>query len=69
MTTYTKVRFVKGTEATTGLILETAKLKTMTFPDISRLFPMYEANKMYRLDVSPEYATWNDAFNHTFKGE
>lgn len=69
MCTYIKFRFTNGTESTAGLIMETAKLKAMTFPEVSRLFPMYEATKMHRLDVSPEYPTWEGAFNHKFKGE
>jgi hypothetical protein len=69
MTTYTKFRFTNGKRHTAGLILETTRLKAMTFPEVSRLFPMYEATKMYRLEVSPEYATFNEAFAHQFKGE
>ncbi len=69
MGAYIKFRFTNGTSHTAGLILETARLKAMTFPEVSRLFPVFESPKMHRLEMSPECATWEDAFNYNFKGE
>lgn len=66
MGTYTKFRFTNGKRHTAGLVLETTKLKAMTFPQVSRLFPVFESPKMHRLELSPEYANFEDAFNHQF---
>lgn len=68
MITYRKVRFYSPVNgATAGLIVETNKLANMSIPDISRLFPYSEANKMQRIQCSPEYGTFEAAFLHEFK--
>ena len=66
MTTYSKVRFVSKAGATAGLILESAKIPTLGIEGISRLFPMSEFPKMMRLQISPHYQTWGEAFLHQF---
>lgn len=64
---YQKIRFTsKANGSTAGLVLETEKLKDMTISDISRCFPYSEALKMERLETSPQYETWEQAFNHEF---
>jgi hypothetical protein len=64
--TYVKFRFTSRHGSTAGLIIETRKLEQMSVREVSRLFPYYEAGKMKRLQVSPQYQTWEEAFNHTF---
>lgn len=64
--TYQKVRFSSPTGATAGLVLRTADLRNKTVADISRLFSYSEARFMRRLEVSPEFATWAEAFGHDF---
>lgn len=65
---FTKVRFTsKNHGSTAGLILDARKLQDMSIGDISRLFPYSEAMRMQRLETSPSYETWEEAFNHEFK--
>ena len=67
--TYCKIRFVSKYHhgATAGLIFTATKLKGKTIADISRFFPYSEANKMDRLQRSPFFESWDDAFNYEFK--
>lgn len=66
---YCKIRFVSKYHhgATAGLILHTDTLKGKTIADLSRYFPIGECNKMDRLERSPFFATWDEAFAYTFK--
>ena len=66
---YCKIRFVSKYHhgATAGLILHAETLKGKTIADLSRYFPVGECNKMDRLERSPFFATWDEAFAYTFK--
>lgn len=64
--TYRKIRFTDGREHTAGLVIAESKFRKMTIEQISRLFPMSEAMRMRTLQVSPEYPTKEDAFEHEF---
>jgi len=66
MTTYSKVRFLCQSGATAGLVLESAKIPALGIVGISRLFPVSEFPKMMRLQISPHYQTWDEAFLHHF---
>ena len=66
MRQYRKIRFTGPAGATAGLILDTDKYKSMSIDQMSRLYPYTEANKMHRFEVSPVYATWEQAFEHEF---
>ena len=63
---FVKVRFTNGAESTAGLIMPYDKVKHSTITELSRAFPYSEAPKMKRLDISPAYETWEEAFNHKF---
>ena len=67
--TYCKIRFVSKYhhEATAGLIFSATKLKGKTIADLSRFFPYSEANRMDRLQRSPFFENWDDAFAYEFK--
>jgi hypothetical protein len=63
---FTKVRFTsKRNGATAGLVVEHIHSKSIT--DLSRLYPYTEATKMERIEKSPDFATWEEAFNYQFK--
>lgn len=64
---FVKIRFTGPAGATAGIILPYAKVSHATISELSRHFPMSEANKMRRLDISPQYALWDDAFTHQFE--
>lgn len=67
---FVKVRFYSRSHgATAGLIFRASDVRTMTIGEISRRFPYSEAPKMHRLEVSPEYCTWDEAFAHIFAGD
>ena len=67
MTTYVKFRFTHPTNgATAGLIIEADIFKRRSITELSRWFPYYESSKMHTLESSPEYPSWDDAFNHEF---
>lgn len=64
---YVKVRFTSERNGVTaGLIFEKEKLDKMSMTQVSLSFPMYEANKMEKFEVSPTYETWESAFAHNF---
>ena len=66
-TQYGKVRFTsKLNGSTAGIVLTDAKQSSMTVSEISRLFPMSEANKMERLERSEYFDTFEGAFNYQF---
>lgn len=67
---YVKVRFsCKTNGATAGLVLPYDKVSHATISELSRFFPYSEAPKMKRLELSPQYATQEEAFAHTFEQE
>lgn len=61
---YQKVRFTDGKQSTAGLIVKDAGNKTIS--QLSRMFPDYEAPKMKRLQVSPKFETYEQAFSYEF---
>ena len=63
---YRKVRFTSKRGATAGLVIESGRLARMNVADLSRLFPYSESRFMAKVETSPEYATWDDAFAHSF---
>jgi len=66
---YCKVRFVSKYHhgATAGLIWAEHELRGKSIEDISRRYPMSEFRKMDRLERSPWFATWDEAFGYEFK--
>jgi hypothetical protein len=64
-TTYVKFRFTSRNGATAGLVIESDRFQRTSMTNLSRFFPYSEAQFMARLEVSPEYPTWEEAFNHT----
>ena len=63
---FVKFRFVGKSGATAGLVLPTRRFEAHTITSISCLFPYSESRKMEKLEVSPVYYKWEDAFNHEF---
>ena len=63
---YVKVRFTGKAGETAGIVIEAAKAKAMSIPDLSRLFPYSESGKMSRVHTSPEFASWDEAFAFSF---
>ena len=64
--TYQKVRFTSHNGSTAGLIFESSKLENMSLSDVSRFFPYSEAGKMAKVQYSPEFNTWIEAFEYSF---
>jgi hypothetical protein len=63
---YTKVRFTsKRNGATAGLVVEHIDDKSIN--DLSRLYPYSEASKMEKIERSPEFPTFLEAFNYKFE--
>ncbi len=61
--TFTKVRFTSKLNGNTaGLVFDDDFLEGKTIQDISRLFPVSEAMKMERLELSQSFTTWEEAF-------
>jgi hypothetical protein len=69
MTQYCKIRFMSKYHhgETAGLILTDDALKGKTIADLSRYYPVGECNKMDRLQRSPFFQTWEEAFRYEFK--
>lgn len=64
---YKKVRFYSQVYGpTVGIVLTIAKLTELGLDGFSRLFPYSESLKMDRIQLSPPYDTWEEAFNHEF---
>jgi hypothetical protein len=64
---YIKVRFTsKANGSTAGLVIEADKLYRTPLTELSRLFPVSEASKMERVELSPEYDSFEEAFAHNF---
>jgi hypothetical protein len=65
---FVKYRFTsKNNGNTAGLVLDTSKHKRTSVTELSRAFPYSESAKMERLEISPEYETWEEAFHHEFE--
>ena len=65
---FRKVRFTNGDRHTAGLIFGTNWLAKASIGDISRPFapdPIW-AMGARRMECSPDYATWDEAFAHAF---
>jgi hypothetical protein len=64
---FIKVRFTSVTHGSTaGLIFPAKDLYDMSLTKLSRHWPVSEAMKMRRVEMSDEYDTWEGAFNHSF---
>jgi len=64
---YRKVRFFSPEHgATAGIVLPAEKVKHSTIPELSDYFPMFEAMKMQRLELSPEFDSFDAAFFYEF---
>ena len=63
-----KVRFISrdGSRATAGLVMPTEQIMDRSPSSLSRFFPMEEAGAMHRLQISPTFKTWEEAFDHAF---
>jgi hypothetical protein len=63
-----KVRFTSrdGSRVTAGLVLPAEQVMDRSPSGLSRLFPMFEAGKMERLQVSPSFPSWEAAFAFEF---
>ena len=65
---YCKLRFVSKYHhgATAGLVFQSSALEGKTVADLSRYFPVGEYRYMDRLERSPFFASWDEAFAYTF---
>ena len=63
-----KVRFITrdGSRATAGLVFPAGEVIDRDASYLSRFFPMSEARKMERLQVSPMFPTMDEALAHVF---
>jgi len=66
-----KLRFYRNEgqeieDTTAGLVVDTDTLKGSTIGELSRLFPMSESNKMYKIQASKGFETFVEAFAHKF---
>jgi len=62
---YHKVRFIGDNKYTAGLVVTEAQAR-LPITELSRFFPYSEFPKMTRLEISPAYETWEQAFAHEF---
>jgi len=64
---FRKIRFIsKEHGATAGLVIGPEQCD-WTVSDLSRLFPVWEAMKMRRLQSSPFFTTFEEAFTFSFE--
>ena len=67
MNKYIKVRLTsKNNSSTDSLIVNGGQVYDLTGHRLSGMFPYSEVVKIDRIEKSPEYATWNEAFDHQF---
>lgn len=66
---FVKFRFTSKTGQTAGLVITADRFHRTSVADLSRMFPTSEYRHMARLERSPEYLTWADAFAHDFNAE
>jgi len=62
---YKKIRFTGKRGNTAGIVID-ENMFSLSVSDLSRLFPYSEAMKMERLEVSPVFDSWDDAFAYQF---
>jgi hypothetical protein len=63
---FQKIRFTAGRRATAGLVLPAEAAMDRSPVALSRFFPMTEAAAMHRLERSPLFNTWDEAFRYVF---
>jgi hypothetical protein len=64
---YIKVRFTsKQHGSTAGMVLDAHRLYTMRLSNLSKIFGYREALKMERVQMSPEFNTFIEAFEYQF---
>mgnify|MGYP003334622648 FL=1 len=70
METYVKIRFASQSHQTAGLVLASSDLLKHNLASLSRMFPASEflrlGSRLVRLETSPEFPTWEEAFQHDF---
>jgi len=70
VTGWVKVRWTRGrgpeARVTAGLVLEERKVRTISRTELSRMWPVWEAPAMRRLEISPAYPTQEEAVGHDF---
>jgi len=64
---FVKVRWTSSRGATAGLVFDKVQLDRLSIPELSRRCPRSEATKMHRLEISPAYGTFEEAFLHQFE--
>lgn len=65
--TYQKIRFTSRNGSTAGLVFDSLKIERSSVSELSRFFPYSEASKMARIQVSPKFNTWEEAFEYQFE--
>jgi len=65
-TTYRKVRFISHSGVTAGLVFKSESLAKLSISEVSRRFPKSEAMKMAKVQTSPKFVTWAEAFSYQF---
>ena len=65
-TTYQKVRFTSKTGVTAGLVFKSESLAKLSLGELSRRYPYSEAMKMAKVQTSPKFGTWAEAFSYQF---
>ncbi len=63
---YRKVRFTSSRGSTAGIVVEAPKLAKMSISEVSRLFPVSESRFMSKIQTSPEFLSWDEAFAYEF---
>ena len=70
MQTYVKVRFASPSHETVGLVFKSEDLVRHNVSSLSRIFPPSEflrmGSRLVRVELSPDFPTWEEAFNHQF---
>lgn len=68
--TFVKVRFASPSHQTAGLVFTSPQLLQHNIASLSRLFPSKEfgrlGSRLVRLEMSPEFETFEQAFAHEF---
>ena len=61
-----KVRMFGRAGETSGLVVGEHDAALKSPVALSKHYPYWECNKMDRLQISPVYMTWEEAFRHDF---
>ena len=66
-TMFRKIRFIAPHAGVTAGLVIGPKQTNWTITELSRLFPLWEAMKMKRLQSSPFFSTFEEAFSFSFE--